>query len=76
VVGQFYLNVHLHLFDSAPISALASSGASTTASAPPDSPTLASQSLISDGTVLAATAPITTTPTQQTMHAAQFTASV
>ena len=37
-------------------------------SAPPDSPTLASQSLISNGTAVASTA--TTTPTQ---HAAQFT---
>jgi hypothetical protein len=55
--------------------ALASSGASTTASAPPDSPTLASQSLMSDGTAVAATPLITTTPTLQNMHAAQFTAS-
>jgi hypothetical protein len=56
-LGRKPANVHLHLFDSAPNSAPASS---TTASALPDSPTLASQSLMSDGT-----APITT-PTQQT----------
>jgi len=74
-LGRKPANVHLRLFDSAPISALASSGAFTTASAPPDSPTLASQSLMSNGTAVTSTAPITTTPTQKTMHAAQFIAS-
>lgn len=65
-------NAYLHLFASATILALVSSGASTTA---PDSPSLASQPLMSDETAVAATAPITITPNQQTIHAAQFPAS-
>ena len=72
-LGRKPANVHLHPFDLTPNSALASSGASTTGSAPPDLPTLASQSLMSDGTAVASTAPITTTPT--TAHAAQFTSN-
>lgn len=67
-LGRKPANIHLHLFDSAPNSAPASSGPSTTVSAPPDSPTLASKSLMSDGTD-----PIT--PTQQTKHAQFASAS-
>lgn len=44
-------------------------GASTTASAPPDSPTLAAQPLMSDGTDVAAGLAAPITPTQQTKHA-------
>ena len=71
-LGRKPANVHLHhLFDSAPNSAPASSRASTTTSAPPDSPTLATQSLMSDGTP---GAPIT--PTQQTNKHAHLTSGV
>ena len=68
-LGRKPANVHLHhLFDSAPNSAPPSSRASTRTSAPPDSPTLATQSLMSDGT---AGAPITAT--QQTNKHAHLT---
>ena len=68
-LGRKPANVHLHPFDSAPNSAPVSSGASTTVSAPPDSPTLAAQPLMSDGTDVAAGPAAPNTPTQQTKHA-------
>ena len=67
-LGRKPANVHLHPFDSAPNSAPVSSGVSTTASAPPDSPTLVAQSLMSDGTTVAAGPAPPITPTQQTKH--------
>ena len=67
-LGRRPANIHLHPY-SAPNSARVSSTASTTASVPPDSPSLASQSLMSDES-----APIT--PTQETnKHGPHLTAS-
>ena len=67
-LGRKPTNVHLQPFDLAPNSASASSRASTAPSAPPDSPTPAARSLMSDGTAEAELAS-PNTPTQQTKHA-------